>query len=150
MPEPSGFELGVDGPSKILVGVDGTDTSIHAGAYAAGLARRQGSRLYVLYVASFGGMAAGMASTAGAMIETHESIASDLRRQLEEALPRLGISATFIVRHGNPYTQLVKVATELMVDQVVVGASTQAGHRFVGSLAIRLVRDARWPITVVP
>jgi nucleotide-binding universal stress UspA family protein len=36
------------------------------------------------------------------------------------------------------------------VDAVVVGASTHAGHRLVGSLALHLVRVARWPVTVVP
>jgi nucleotide-binding universal stress UspA family protein len=146
----NGFELGVDGPTRILVAIDGSDTSIHAGAYAAGMARRQGSHLIILYVAQMPGAAASMAATAGALVQTHDSIAAELRQQLEEALPRLGVKGTFIVRHGNPYTQVVQVAAELKVDAVVVGASTQSGHRFVGSLAIRLVRDAKWPITVVP
>jgi nucleotide-binding universal stress UspA family protein len=44
------FELGTDGPSLILVGVDGSRTSLRAAAYAAGLARRQHSRLLVVYV----------------------------------------------------------------------------------------------------
>ena len=33
---------------------------------------------------------------------------------------------------------------------VVVGASAKAGHRWVGSLAVRLVKAGRWPVTVVP
>ncbi|WP_442934586.1 universal stress protein [Micromonospora sp. CPCC 205739] len=33
---------------------------------------------------------------------------------------------------------------------VVVGASGQAGHRLVGSVATRLVRTGRWPVVVVP
>ena len=36
------------------------------------------------------------------------------------------------------------------MDAVIVGASAQSGHRFVGSLAVRLVRAGRWPVTVVP
>src|SRR5260370_7306931 len=44
------FELGTDGPSLILVGVDGSRTSLRAAAYAAGLARRPHARLLPLYV----------------------------------------------------------------------------------------------------
>ena len=44
------FELGTDGPKVILVGLDGSVTSMRAGAYAGGLARRQGARLVCVYV----------------------------------------------------------------------------------------------------
>jgi nucleotide-binding universal stress UspA family protein len=143
------FELGTDGPTQILVGVDGSDTPMRAAAYAAGLARRQSAHLIVLYVAA-AGLGAGVAATAGAVIETYAGIAEELRLQLEDASHRLGITSTFVRRDGNPYVELVRIAKELRVDAVVVGASTSAGHRFVGSLAGRLVRDAKWPVTVVP
>ena len=45
------FELGTDGPSAILVGVDDSVTATRAGWYAAGLARRQGAKLIAVYVA---------------------------------------------------------------------------------------------------
>jgi nucleotide-binding universal stress UspA family protein len=32
----------------------------------------------------------------------------------------------------------------------VIGASHRAGRRIVGSLAGRLLSEARWPVTVVP
>jgi nucleotide-binding universal stress UspA family protein len=46
--------------------------------------------------------------------------------------------------------EIGKLADEVKVDAVIVGASTHAGHRLVGSVAIRLVRAGRWPVTVVP
>lgn len=144
------FELGTDGPTRILVGLDGSDTSLRAGAYAAGLARRQNSALIALFVIPTNTIASGMAATAGAIIQAHHEIAEGLRAQIFEATERLGLHATFLERRGNPYLELVRVATELRVDAIVIGASMQSGHRLVGSLAGRLVRDAKWPITVVP
>lgn len=144
------FELGTDGPTKILVGVDGSETSLRAGAYAAGLARRQGSALIALFVIPTNTIASGMAATAGALIQAHHETAESLRAQVFEAADRLGIRATFLERRGNPYLELVRVANELRVDAIVIGASMQSGHKLVGSLAGRLVRDAKWPITVVP
>lgn len=146
----SAFELGTDGPTRILVGVDGSETSLRAGAYAAGLARRQGSVLITLFVTPTNTIASGMAATAGAIIEAHQEIAESLRAQLAEATERLGIPVKFLHRRGNPYLEIVRVATELRVDAIVIGASMRSGHKLVGSLAGRLVRDAKWPITVVP
>lgn len=144
------FELGTDGPTRILVGLDGSDTSLRAGAYAAGLARRQGSRLIALYVASTGALAAQTAATTAAMIQTQDEIGRHLHDTVMDGARLIGIDAQFVMRRGNPYRELVRVAGEMRVDAVVVGASLRSGRRFVGSLAGRLVRDAKWPITVVP
>jgi nucleotide-binding universal stress UspA family protein len=142
------FELGTDGPRTILAGIDGSETSMRAGAYAAGLARRQGSHLILVFVhvmsAAFTpeGIVAGRAA--------QESVLAELRAQIAEHSGRLGLSPTLYERDGNPYTEITRLADELRVDAVVVGASMRAGHRLVGSLATHLVRDARWPVTVVP
>lgn len=144
------YELGTDGPSLILVAIDGSETSMRAGAYASGLARRQGSRIVCLYVAQIAGIAASVPSAVGALMQMHHSVAQELRTLVEKQAPLLGVDAKFVERRGDPYTEIVKLANELRVDAVVVGASSQSGHRFVGSLALRLVRDAKWPVTVVP
>lgn len=123
---------------------------MRAGAYAAGLARRQGSRMVAVYVATTGGLAAGMAATAGALMQAQDSIATELEAEVLAAARGLAVDASFVRRQGNPYLELVAVADALRVDAIVIGASTRAGHRLVGSLAARLVRDARWPVTVVP
>lgn len=51
---------------------------------------------------------------------------------------------------GDPFRELSPLAEELQADAVVAGASTHTGHRLVGSLAVRLVRAGRRPVTVVP
>jgi nucleotide-binding universal stress UspA family protein len=144
------YELGTDGPSLILVAIDGSDASMRAGAYAAGLARRQGARIVCVYVGQISGIAAGMPTAVGALIQMHDSVARNLREQIEEQAPRLGVHVTFVERRGDPYTEIVRVAEEMRVDAVIVGRSSHRGHRFAGSLAVRLVRDAQWPVIVVP
>jgi nucleotide-binding universal stress UspA family protein len=144
------FELGTDGPTRILVGVDGSESSMHAGAYAAGLARRQNATLVALYVVSTASVSAQVAATAGALIQTHQELGRELRDAVVQAGERNGFATEFVQRTGNPYKELIAVAKELRVDAIVVGASMQSGHRLVGSLAGRLVRDAAWPVTVVP
>jgi nucleotide-binding universal stress UspA family protein len=138
------------GVPVLLVGIDGSDTSLRAGAYAAGLATRQRARLVCLYVRTYS-VAAGVGIAAVPSIQkAHDDIASGLREMVESQSARIGISAEFVEREGSPFAEIVRLAKELPADAVIVGASTKAGHRFVGSLAVHLVRSSQWPITVVP
>ena len=89
-----------------------------------------------------------------AMAETTSRIAEDIVTQARDAAARMGdtyrLRWEFHTFPGDPFAGLVQAADEMRADAVVVGASEQAGHRFVGSLAVRLVKTARWPVTVVP
>lgn len=135
----------------IVVGVDGSQSSLRAAAYAAGLARRQRALLAVVYVQPV--MAAG-AALGVPVAETTDQIAEDLVTLIRTEAARLkgifDVRWEFHTFRGDPYTGLVKAADDLKADAVVVGASEQAGHRIIGSVAVRLVKTGRWPVTVVP
>jgi nucleotide-binding universal stress UspA family protein len=148
---PPQFERGTDGPKVIVVGVDGSESSLRAAAYAGGLARRQHALLAVVYVQPV--MAAGAAMgvpVAETTDEIAEGIAAQIRQETERVKDTFEVRWQFHTFRGDPYGGLVKAADELKADAVVVGASEQAGHRFIGSVAIRLVKAGRWPVTVVP
>lgn len=134
----------------VVVGVDGSETSLRAGAYALGVARRQDARVVALFVHTVSGLAAAAPGAIAAMNQTSRDVAAELRVNVAEQSERWNVQASFVERQGNPFTELVALATDLHADAVIVGASTQAGHRLVGSLAVHLVRAARWPVTVVP
>ncbi|MFI0485012.1 universal stress protein [Actinomadura sp. 9N215] len=144
------FEYGVDGPKVIVAGVDGSETSLRAGAYAWGLARRSGATLVAVHVAPVSALSTLTPGGAAVMRETADQVAADLRRELEAAAERVDVRYEFVTEQGDPYTVLARVADESRADAVIVGASAQAGHRLIGSVAVRLVRAGRWPVTVVP
>ncbi len=124
--EGGAFELGTDGPKVILVGVDDSVTSMRAGAYAAGLARRQGARLVCVYVerpsAMYGAAAGAGAGAIAAQQQALDETAAALRREAEEGARRLGLALTFVVARGYPYTELRRVA-----DEVRLGLGEQRG-----------------------
>ena len=136
----------------ILVAIDGSTTSLRAEAWAANLARKQGCRLLCLFVETHPAYA-DVALWTGAALpldfgfgeltkEIIEGIRNDLRTH--------PVDADFLVRSGDPATEIERVAEEFKVDAVVVGTSMQARHRLMGSVAVRLVHDGRWPVAVVP
>ncbi|RFU88097.1 universal stress protein [Streptomyces triticagri] len=148
---PHQFERGTDGPKVIVVGVDGSDSSLRAAAYAAGLARRQGALLAMVYVQPV--LAAGAAlgvPVADTTDEVAEGLIEEIRASAERVKGIFEVRWQFHTLRGDPYSGLVSAAEELTADAVVVGASEQAGHRLIGSVAVRLVKAGRWPVTVVP
>jgi nucleotide-binding universal stress UspA family protein len=60
------------------------------------------------------------------------------------------VDGEIVTRRGDPFGQLSQVATWMRADAVIVGRSRSPLHRIAGSVAHRLVRCGRWPVTVVP
>lgn len=145
------FERGTDGPKVIVVGVDGSESSWRAAAYAAGLARRQGALLALVYVQPM--MPAGAAMGAP-VVDATEEVAEELMAEIRDSTERMqgiyDVRWQFHTLRGDAYNGMVRMANELKADAVVVGASESAGHRLMGSVALRLVKAGRWPVTVVP
>lgn len=148
------FELGTDGPGAIVVGVDGSPTSLRAAAYAAGLARRQHTKLIAVYARTSPATLLTLADHSGlatsAVLQTQDDLEQQLRTELERQAELWGVDARLVVRRGEPLGVLAEVAKQTRADAVIVGSSTSVGHRIAGSLAVRLVRCGRWPVTVVP
>lgn len=149
----NGFEYGHDGPRAVVVGIDGSETGWRALHYAIGQARRQGGRVVAVYADRLPGAAFGttmpLAAAAVADPDT-DTLLAELRAGVAEMGPRYGVDVGFETVIGDPVSVLTHVADRERADAIVVGASVQAGHKLFGSVATRVVKAGRWPVTVVP
>jgi nucleotide-binding universal stress UspA family protein len=146
----TGFELGSDGPSVIVLGYDGSPPATRAAAYAAGLARRHGGLLLVVTVDAPPSSVGFAPGAAGAWQQAMEGVIEQARASLEEAAGRYGFTWELLPRRGDVSSALVEVASERHADVIVVGASSSARHRVLGSVPVQLVKAGQAPVTVVP
>ena len=149
-PDPEGqasvFELGSDGPGTILVGVDGSDSSWRALHYAIGLARREASRIVVVYAIRLPATSYAAPGVLYAINDLSAQLGGDV-----EALGRAhGIDITFVTSDRDPVTALTTATIAHRADLIVVGASEKTTHRFFGSTATRTIKTRCCPVTVVP
>lgn len=145
----STFEIGKDGLGCIVVGIDGSSPSVHAGAWAAGLARRENASLVLVYVEPIASVAywtpIGMAQASASAQE----LVDELRGEAARALDPAGIRWELVHTRGDPATRIEEVAAECRADCIVVGRSRHHGG-LLGSVSKALLSAAGRPITVVP
>lgn len=138
----------------VVVGVDDSDSSWRAAAYAVGLARRQNALLVLVHVLPVHPTAM-MAGLSWMLAAEDLAVARRLRQRVATGLAaEPGLPAPrwefHILRSADVVTGLTATADELRADSVVIGASRGLRHRLFGSPGVRLVRTGRWPVIVVP
>jgi nucleotide-binding universal stress UspA family protein len=136
----------------LVVGFDGSGPSRDALAFSAGVARRNGASLTVVYVIESGGqvVTALAPGAAGVLAVEEERAVDQVRAEASNELKGIDVAWDFIVARGDPGTVLEDVAAERRVDAIVVGRSRSRLHRRIGSIPSRLMRTAQRPIAVVP
>ncbi|SMO74838.1 universal stress protein [Ruegeria faecimaris] len=142
--------------TKIVIGLDGTESGERAIAFAKDLAERIGScELLVAYVIEWSPYT----------FQTPEENAKRHMRREEEielattrvvapavdALKAAGFAATGVVRHGDVAETLNAITVDSKAVQIVVGRSSADGlkKRIFGSSTQNLVMHADVPVTVV-
>ena len=146
------FEIGTDGIGGLVVGFDGSDPSHDALAFSAGIARRNGGSLTVVYVIDTAGegIAAFVPGGAAVLGVTERDAVEAIRSEVARALDGLVATWEFVSTRGDPAAVLEQVAAERRLDAIVVGRSRSRMHRRLGSVPARLMRTAQRPIAVVP
>jgi nucleotide-binding universal stress UspA family protein len=142
-----GFEIGKDGLTAILVGVDGGGPAINAAAWAAGLARRDRARLLLAYVepltspAYWSPMAVSATSDAPFVDQIRNAAARFLEPQ--------GVQWELVHHRGDAAHGLEAIAEQVRADCIVIGRSHD-GTGPLGSVARALINLATRPVVVIP
>lgn len=137
----------MDGPGTIVVGIDGSEASERALAYAFRQATRESGQVIAVHVFA----RAGAFDTFGVVSTMCEAdLTAELRPRVESLSHQHGVPALFVTEIGDVSGALVRVAQEHLADSIVLGASTSAMHRLVGSAPVGVVKRCPCPVVVVP
>ena len=113
-------------------------------------------RIDVVYVAHLSSLVMLSPGAIGEMEKDFDEIEKDLRAQAEEQLCGSGAAWEFERRQGIIVDQLIATATaigEAHPDEnvaIIIGSSSHATHRVVGSVAVGLARHSPVPLIIVP
>lgn len=130
---------GSTGIATVVVGIDGSGTSWGAFCWGCGEARRLGGRAVAVFTSP--GVDDGVTATTVQ--------AEHLLAEMQREAAGQGLDLTFIHSHGDPATELLRVAEAVYADLIVVGKSVQVRHRIGGSVGGRLIRQRGAPVIVI-
>ena len=160
-PPPHRRPLGVPSPGEgpggameldhpVVVGYDGSGSSRHALAYAAGMARRLGRPLLLAYITSPSIFCEPLSGQVIAPIRDSDETHRWLLAELDEVCDREGLDVRIVTRQGSPARELAAAADEFGADALVIGAPARIWHQVAGSVPGWLARHAHCPVIVVP
>jgi nucleotide-binding universal stress UspA family protein len=136
--------------SQIVVGVDGSETSLRALAAGADLAEQTGSQLSVVFVRdpSLAGDA-GADQRAGAPASGEAVAVRSARERSSDALRDRHVGWTFDTAAGDVTHELENVAQRRHAPLIVVGGHRHRARDGLGSVIEHLVRDLSASVLVV-
>ena len=140
----------------LVVGYDGSPPAVRALDGAVRLLSGRPGRVEVLYVAHLPSMDMLSADAVAEMEVNFDDIARELHDQASEQLRDREERWHFEWRQGLIPEELIAAAVDIRDAHpgdnvvIVVGSSSHAMHRVVGSAAVSLVRHSPVPLVVVP
>ncbi|HEY2640742.1 MAG TPA: universal stress protein [Streptosporangiaceae bacterium] len=150
----SGTPLATD--LRLVVGFDGSSPSIRALDAAANLLQGRTGRIEVVYVAHMPSMAALSPGAVAEMETDFNDVEQELRTMAGTQLGDRVEGWGFERRQGSIAEELLAAARDIGAAHpdatvvIVVGSSSLAAHRVVGSVAVGLARHSPVPLIVVP
>jgi nucleotide-binding universal stress UspA family protein len=144
------------GKLHVVVGYDGSEPAVRALDSAVNLLQGRDGDIEVVYVAYLTTLDMLSADAIAEMERTFDELARDLQVQAGKQLADREERWHFQRRQGMIQEQLTEEATRVQAAHpgdtvvIVVGSSSHATHRMIGSVAVGLARHAPVPLVIVP
>jgi nucleotide-binding universal stress UspA family protein len=150
------------GPLHLVVGYDGSPPAGRALDAAVRLMQGRTGRIAVVYVAHLSSLAMLSPGAIAELESDFDEIEQQLRAAAAEQLRDRAAAWGFERRQGIVPEELIAVATDIgdvgygndagsgSSVAIVVGSSSHATHRVVGSVAVSLARHSPVPLVIVP
>jgi nucleotide-binding universal stress UspA family protein len=140
----------------LVVGYDGSPPASRALDAAVRLLQGRTGRIEVVYVAHLSSMVSLSPGAIAEMELDFDDIAKDLRASAAKQLDGQEPGWEFQRRQGLIADELIAAAADIhdadpsKTVVIVVGSSSHAAHRMIGSAAVSLARHAPVPLVIVP
>ena len=140
----------------LVVGYDGSPPANRTLDAGVRLLQGRTGRIEVVYVAHLSSLVMLSPGAIAEMEEDFDEVEQELRVQAAEQLRASGAAWQFERRQGVIADELIAVATAIRdahpgeTVAIMVGSSSHAAHRVVGSVAIGLARHSPVPLIIVP
>jgi nucleotide-binding universal stress UspA family protein len=136
--------------SKILHANDGSEHAFHALSFALAIAKQNGSELHMVSVEEIDYMPEFIEEVreeVGTAARRFHSVLQRAKTMAEESRVKLH---THVIA-GHPVRDIVRLASDLNVDLLVIGATGHSAiyERMIGSRADRIMQLAHCPVLVV-
>jgi nucleotide-binding universal stress UspA family protein len=142
---------------NLIVGYDGSPPAKRALETSARLLSvRPPGRITVVWVAHLSGAVELSADAVTIVEHDFDQVARELRDAAGEQLAESGLPWDFRWRQGLIPRELIAAAESVQADRpddvvvILVGSSSSAMHRVVGSVAVSLAHHSPVPVTIVP
>ena len=138
---------------RILVPTDGSDHATAAARHALGLARTYDATVHALYVVDTGTswLTVSKTEVRDSLREIGEGVGERALDDVVRLGEGYGVEVHTEVREGRPEAEILAAVEENDIDLVVMGTHSRewGGGGLVGSVAQRVVREARPPVMTV-
>ncbi|OGW53013.1 MAG: hypothetical protein A2Z60_00070 [Nitrospirae bacterium RIFCSPLOWO2_02_42_7] len=136
---------------KILFPTDFSESAENASRYALSLAKKYGSKVYVIHVIEPFTYTTEFGLDFSAQLKEMEASARRLLDDVAASIKKTNLDVESVLITGEPFVEIIKYARKEQVDLIVMATHGRSGieHMLMGSVAEKVVRKSPCPVLTI-